>query len=94
MDLSKDLPEAVCLNWEDEEWIQKIDYEQLSFKCRNCHEHGHFQRNYPKAQREDKEEGEVWQKFKKGKAATKPAEKKTTGHPEKLQPKPANKDAP
>ena len=27
MDLSKDLPEAVSLNWDDEEWIQQIDYE-------------------------------------------------------------------
>ena len=31
MDLSKDLPKAVSLNWEDEEWIQQIDYEQLPF---------------------------------------------------------------
>ena len=27
MDLSKDLPEAVSLKWDDEEWIQQIDYE-------------------------------------------------------------------
>ena len=27
MDLSKDLPKAVILNWEDKEWIQQIDYE-------------------------------------------------------------------
>lgn len=27
MDLSKELPEAIRLNWEDEEWIQPLDYE-------------------------------------------------------------------
>ena len=27
LDLSKELPEAISLNWEDEEWIQPIDYE-------------------------------------------------------------------
>ena len=27
IDLSKDILEAVTLNWEDEEWIQHIDYE-------------------------------------------------------------------
>ena len=27
MDLSRELPEAISLNWEDEEWIQPIDYE-------------------------------------------------------------------
>ena len=31
MDLSKDLPEGVSLNWEDKEWMQQIDYEQLPF---------------------------------------------------------------
>ena len=48
MDLSKDLPKAISLNWEDEEWIQNIDYEQLPFRCRICHEYGHFGRNCPK----------------------------------------------
>ena len=48
MDLSKDLLEAVSLNWDDEEWIQQIDYEKLPFRCRICHEYGHFGRNCPK----------------------------------------------
>ena len=55
MDLSKDLPEAIRLNWDDEEWIQQIDYEQLPFRCRICHEYSHFRRNCP---REDKEKME------------------------------------
>ena len=48
MDLSKELPEAINLNWEDEEWIQPIDYEQLPFWCRKCHDHGHLGREFPK----------------------------------------------
>ena len=52
------LLEAVKLKVGDWHHFQKLDYEQLPFKCRNCHEHGHFQRNYPKAQPEDKEEGQ------------------------------------
>ena len=48
MDLSRELPKAISLNWEDEEWIQPIDYEQLPFKCRLCHEYGHLGWNYPK----------------------------------------------
>ena len=48
MDLSRELPKAISLNWEDEEWIQPIDYEQLPFRCRHCHDYGHLGRNFPK----------------------------------------------
>ena len=48
MDLSRELLEAISLNWEDEEWIQPIDYEQLPFRCRLYHEYGHLGRNCPK----------------------------------------------
>ena len=48
LDLSKELPEAINLKWEYEEWIQPIDYEKLPFRCRNCHEYGHLWRNCPK----------------------------------------------
>ena len=48
MDLSRELPEAISLNWEDEEWIQPIDYEQLPFRCHHCHDYGHLRRNFPK----------------------------------------------
>ena len=27
MDLSKDILETISINWEDEEWVQNIDYE-------------------------------------------------------------------
>ena len=57
---------------------QKLDYEQLPFKCRNCQEHGHFQRNCPKAQPDDKEDGEGWKKDKKNKASPNPSGKRSS----------------
>ena len=42
VDLKVGLPEAINLmvgNWFH---IQKLDYEQIPFKCRGCHEYGHF----------------------------------------------------
>ena len=47
LDISKDLPEAIELTHDDEEWVQTIDYEQLPFRCRRCHEHGHLFRYCP-----------------------------------------------
>ena len=47
LDLSKELPKAINLSWEDEEWLQPIDYEQIPFRCRKCHEYGHLGRNCP-----------------------------------------------
>ena len=61
MDLSKDLPKEIRLNWDDEEWIQQIDYEQLPFRSRICHEYDHFDRNCPTEDKEKMEQawGEV-----------------------------------
>jgi hypothetical protein len=47
MDVSGALPEAISLEFRDEEWIQSIDYEQIPFRCRRCHEHGHLIRECP-----------------------------------------------
>ena len=47
MDLSKALPEAIRLLWDDDEWIQNLDYEQVPFRCRRCHEYGHLFRECP-----------------------------------------------
>ena len=47
MDLSREFPEEISLNWEDEEWIQPIDYEQLPFRSQHCHEYNHLGRNCP-----------------------------------------------
>ena len=35
------------------EFYQKVDYEQLPFKCKKCHEYGHFVKNYPKSTQEE-----------------------------------------
>jgi hypothetical protein len=45
VDLEKGLPEAIKLRLDDWTYIQKLDYEQLSFKCKSCHEYDHFSRN-------------------------------------------------
>jgi hypothetical protein len=48
VDLGVGLPEAVKLKVGDWQHLQKLDYEQLPFKCRGCHEYGHFLINCPK----------------------------------------------
>jgi hypothetical protein len=47
MDISKDLPGSITLEYQDEEWAQTIDYEHVPFRCRKCHEHGHLFRECP-----------------------------------------------
>ena len=37
------------------EFYQKVDYEQLPFKCRKCHEYRHFVKNCPKSTQEEVE---------------------------------------
>jgi hypothetical protein len=47
-------------------YIQTVDYEQLPFKCKYCHEYGHFAKNFPKASQEHPENkaSEQWQQEK------------------------------
>ena len=66
VDLEAGLPEAVKLSVGSWTHYQKLDYEHLPFKCRNCQEHSHFQRHCPKLA-EEKEDADGWQKVKKGK---------------------------
>ena len=47
MDLSRELPEAIRIPWEDKDGMQTLDYEQIPFGCRKCHEYGHLFRDYP-----------------------------------------------
>ena len=42
VDLEKGLPKAVSLFMDGWEHMQKVDYEQLPFKCKKCHEYGHL----------------------------------------------------
>lgn len=47
VDLKVGLQEAIKIkvgNWTN---LQKLDYEQLPFKCRKCHVYGHFARGCP-----------------------------------------------
>ena len=52
MDFEKGLPEAVNLFMDGWEHMQKVDYEQLPFKCNKCHEYGHFVKHCPKVVQE------------------------------------------
>lgn len=54
MDLSGALLDEVILEVFDEEWLQMVDYEHISFKCCKCHEHGHLIRHCPLNKEEDK----------------------------------------
>lgn len=42
VDLEVGLPEAITIKVESWTHLQKLDYEQLPFKCRKCHVYGHF----------------------------------------------------
>ena len=45
MDVFRALPEAIKLDFDDEFWLQPVDYEKIPFRCRWCHEYKHFIRN-------------------------------------------------
>jgi hypothetical protein len=68
VDLEVGLPEAIKINVGSWSHIQKLDYEQFPFKCRGCHEYGHFAKNCPKKSEEDKEKEEGWKQAKRSKA--------------------------
>lgn len=42
VDLGKGLPEAIKPQVDDWTNIQQLDYDQIPFKCKVCHEYGHF----------------------------------------------------
>jgi hypothetical protein len=67
----KCFPEAIKLKVNDWQHYQKLDYEQIPFKCRGCHEYIHFQRNCPKNPNMKKESGEGWQQPRKGRSNSK-----------------------
>jgi len=75
VDLEAGLPEAIKLTIKGWHHYQQLDYEQLPFKCRHCHEYGHFQRYCPKVQEipkeKEKEVEEGWQPVKKPRAPRK-----------------------
>ena len=47
INISGALHECLWLEYRDEVFFQAIDYEQIPFRCRKCHEHGHLIRECP-----------------------------------------------
>jgi hypothetical protein len=47
LNITKVLPGSITLEYQDEDWLQTIDYEHIPFRCRRCHEHGHLFRECP-----------------------------------------------
>jgi len=73
VDLGKGLPEAIKLKVDDWVHIQQLDYEQIPFKCKICHEYGHFANRCTKLiDVENTSQEEQWEKKKKSKAAPNP----------------------
>jgi hypothetical protein len=48
VDLEKGFSEAINITLENWSYLQKVDYEQLHFKCKAYHAYGHFAKNCPK----------------------------------------------
>ena len=61
MDVLGVLPEAISLEFRDEEWRQSIDYEHIPFLCRRCHEHGHLLREFPLNKKQESENTKLQQ---------------------------------
>ena len=57
MDIMKDLPEGINLSWDDEDCFELLDYEQIPFRCRHCHEHGHLFRECPENNPNNQQKG-------------------------------------
>ena len=57
VDIEKGLPEAINLSMEGWIHLQTVDYKQIPFKCKVCHEYGHFSKFCPKEVQ--LEEGEI-----------------------------------
>jgi hypothetical protein len=69
VDLEKGLPEAIQLTMDNWSYLQQVDYEQLPFKCKACHEYGHFAKNCPqnKPDHSKERDQEQWQQPKRKK---------------------------
>lgn len=50
VDLGKGFLEAVKIKVDQWMHIQQLDYEQIPFKCKVCHEYSHFANRCPKKQ--------------------------------------------
>ena len=57
VDLEKGLPESINLSIDGWNHFQTVDYEQIAFKCKYCHEYGHFAKSHPKNLEKSNPEG-------------------------------------
>lgn len=48
VDLEKGILEAILISLDNWQLVQQLDYKQLPFKCKVCHEYGHFVKNCKK----------------------------------------------
>ena len=66
--LEAGLPEAIKLTVGNWSHFQKLDYEQLPFKCRGCQEYGHFIQNCPKKPESHQDKAEGWKRVNRSKS--------------------------
>jgi len=64
MDVSGALHEGLWLEYRDEDYFQAIDYEEIPFQCRKCHEHEHLIRECPMNKKEEDTKTEQGNKAK------------------------------
>ena len=74
VDLEVELLQAIKLTVGNWYHYQKLDYEQLPFKCRGCHEYEHFFCNCPKKQEDQQEKEDGWKPARKSKTKAKAGE--------------------
>jgi len=72
VDLEVGLPEAIKINVGSWTHVQKLDYEQLPFKCRKCQVYGHFSKGCPTNGEAEKGKEEGWNHIKRVKSTHKP----------------------
>lgn len=82
MDLEVGLPKAVKIRVGPWTHIQKLDYEQLSFKCRKCQVYGHFARDCSSKGVEDKGKEEEWNQAKRSRTTSRKAANANTRTPQ------------
>ena len=68
VDLEAGLLEAIKLTVGNWFHFQKLDYEQLPFKCRGCQEYGHFICNCPKKPEIQQDKAEGWHRVNRAKS--------------------------
>jgi hypothetical protein len=47
MNVANSIPDSIVVSYQDEEWIQPLNYEHIPFQCRKFHVHGHLFRDCP-----------------------------------------------